>query len=203
MHRSSEPESLVELIKALKRLPGIGVRTATRIAYYLLQYDLEGANLLSQALTSAVENLCHCSRCNSLSEKKICTICSDPCRDSSILCIVENPADLNALEDSRSYHGLYYVLMGRLEPLEGIGPYELNFKQVLDRALDGKIREIILATNSTAEGETTAHFLSELLNKYKITVSRLARGIPASSELEYLDTNTIALALIERKQMQD
>jgi recombination protein RecR len=194
-----EPEPLRALIEALRKLPGVGIRTARRMAYHLLQHDLQGAEALGRALSDAVVNLRHCARCNGFSEEEICATCSNPKRDPTQLCIVETPADQNVIESSHGYHGLYYVLMGRIAPLEGIGPRELNFERVLQRASDGVVAEIILATNFTAEGETTAHFLSEALHERGLPVSRLARGVPAGSELEYVDAGTIAWALMERK----
>ncbi|QII84697.1 recombination protein RecR [Bordetella hinzii] len=194
-----EPEPLVALIEALRRLPGVGVRSARRMAYHLLQHELQGADLLGRALAGAVQNLRHCARCNSFTEDDICVICANPKRDATQLCIVETPADQNVIESSHGYRGLYYVLMGRLAPLEGVGPRELDFQRVLDRACDGVVQEVILATNFTAEGETTAHFLGEALAERGLRVTRLARGVPAGSELEYVDAGTIAWALMERR----
>ncbi|QDJ48899.1 recombination mediator RecR [Bordetella hinzii] len=194
-----EPEPLVALVEALRRLPGVGVRSARRMAYHLLQHDLQGADLLGRALAGAVQNLRHCARCNSFTEDDICVICANPKRDATQLCIVETPADQNVIESSHGYRGLYYVLMGRLAPLEGVGPRELDFQRVLDRACDGVVQEVILATNFTAEGETTAHFLGEALAERGLRVTRLARGVPAGSELEYVDAGTIAWALMERR----
>ncbi|UOF93815.1 MAG: recombination protein RecR [Bordetella sp.] len=198
-HQPLEPEPLLSLITALRRLPGIGLRSARRISYYMLQHDLQGLDILSRALSNAVINLCHCIQCNNFSENELCSMCSNSNRDSNLLCIVETPADRNILEASRSYHGLYYVLMGHLAPLDGIGTHELSFERVLKRASDGIVKEVILATNFTAEGETTAHFLSEALAKIQVKVSRLARGVPAGSELEYVDAGTVAWAMMERK----
>ncbi len=194
-----EPEPLKALIDALRRLPGVGVRSARRIAYHLLQHDLAGADRLGRALADAVQNLRHCVRCNSFTEQEICATCANPKRDASVLCVVETPADQNMIESSHGYKGLYYVLMGRLAPLEGVGPTELQFDRLLQRAGDGVVQEVILATNFTAEGETTAHYLSELFHARGLTVTRLARGVPAGSELEYVDAGTIAWALMERR----
>jgi recombination protein RecR len=194
-----EPQPLLSLIEALRRLPGVGMRTARRMAYHLLQHDQQGADMLSRALTGALSNLCHCVRCNNFSEQAICATCSSGKRNAAQLCIVETPADQNMIESSHGYGGLYYVLMGRLAPLEGVGPRELDFQRVLQRACDGLVQEVILATNFTAEGETTAHFLSEALSERGLKVTRLARGVPAGSELEYVDAGTIAWALMERK----
>ena len=194
-----EPEPLTALIEALRRLPGVGVRSARRMAYHLMQHDLTAADQLSRALASAVKDLRHCSRCNGFSEEEVCATCANPKRDGSVLCVVETPADQNMIESSHGYRGLYYVLMGRLAPLEGVGPQQLQFDRLLQRASDGEVREVILATNFTAEGETTAHYLSELLRSQGLSVTRLARGVPAGSELEYVDAGTIAWALMERR----
>lgn len=194
-----EPEPLLALIEALRRLPGVGARTARRMAYHLLQHDVQGADMLGRALSGAVNNLRHCARCNSFTENEICATCANPRRDPSLLCIVETPADQNMIESSHGYRGLYYVLMGRIAPLEGVGPSELGFQRLLDRACDGVVQEVILATNFTAEGETTAHFIGEALAGRGLKVTRLARGVPAGSELEYVDAGTIAWALMERR----
>ena len=196
---TSEPQPLLALVDALKRLPGIGVRTARRMAYHLLQHDLQAAQELGQALTHAVDTLRHCELCNGFTEVPVCATCLHPERDKTLLCIVETPADQNSIEATHGYAGLYYVLMGRLAPLEGTGPDELDFDRVLARASDGVVQEVILATNFTAEGETTAHYLSEALRTHGIKVTRLARGVPAGSEIEYVDAGTVAWALMERK----
>ncbi len=198
-HPASEPQPLVALVEALRRLPGVGVRTARRMAYHLLQHDPQAAVLLGQTLLNAVDRLQHCELCNGFTEVPVCATCSHSERDSSLLCIVETPADLNTIESTHGYQGLYYVLMGKLAPLEGMGPREIDFDRVLKRADNGVVKEVILATNFTAEGETTAHFLSEILRARGLTVSRLARGVPAGSEIEYVDASTVAWALMERK----
>jgi len=195
----SEPEPLRALIDALRRLPGVGVRSARRMAYHLLQHDVQGADLLGRALSDAIHNLRHCARCNSFTEDELCATCASPRRDPSLLCVVETPADQNMIESSHGYSGLYYVLMGRIAPLEGVGPRELDFQRLIDRACDGVVQEVILATNFTAEGETTAHFINETLSSRGLKVTRLARGVPAGSELEYVDAGTIAWALMERR----
>lgn len=194
-----EPAPLRDLIDAFKRLPGVGERTARRMAYHLLQHDVMGAQDLSRALDHASQSLLHCQRCNSFSETEICSTCANPQRDASLLCIVETPADQNMVEASHSYQGLYYVLMGRLAPLEGVGPKDLQFQRIANRASEAEVREVILATNFTAEGETTAHHLGEYLRTQGVKLTRLARGVPAGSELEYVDASTIAWALMERK----
>lgn len=194
-----EPAPLRDLIDAFKRLPGVGERTARRMAYHLLQHDVVGAQDLSRALDHAAQHLLHCQRCNSFSETETCITCSSPQRNAKLLCIVETPADQNMVEASHSYNGLYYVLMGRLAPLEGVGPKDLQFQRIAKRALESPVEEVILATNYTAEGETTAYHLAELLRSQGVKLSRLARGVPAGSELEYVDASTIAWALMERK----
>ncbi|MDN3986851.1 recombination mediator RecR [Zwartia vadi] len=196
---NSEPQPLLALVDALRRLPGVGVRTARRMAYHLLQHDLQAAQQLGQALTEAVERLQHCEQCNGFTEVPVCATCEHPERDTSLLCIVETPADQNSIEATHGYSGLYYVLMGSLAPLEGRGPDELDFGRVLKRAGNGVVKEVILATNFTAEGETTAHYLSESLRALGIKVTRLARGVPAGSEIEYVDAGTVAWALMERR----
>ncbi|CAM4052327.1 recombination mediator RecR [Kerstersia similis] len=199
---ASEPAPLRELIDALRRLPGVGVRSARRMAYHLMQHDQDGARQLADSIGGALSRLRRCSRCNNFTETDPCAICSHPRRDPGLLCIVETPADQNTIEASQGYRGLYYVLMGRLAPLEGVGPRELDFDRLLRRASDGLVREVILATNFTAEGETTAHFLSEALTARGLKVTRLARGVPAGSELEYVDAGTIAWALMERRSAE-
>lgn len=194
-----EPAPLRLLIDALKRLPGVGERTARRMAYYLLQHDIQGAEALSQALAGAVHNLQRCTRCNGISEEELCALCTSPQRDASLLCVVETPADQSMIEASHGYSGLYYVLMGRLAPIDGVGPEALQIERLLARAAAPEVKEVILATNFTSEGETTAHHLTELLRARGVRLSRLARGVPAGSELEYVDASTIAWALHERK----
>ena len=195
----SEPESLRALIEALRCLPGVGQRTSRRMAYHLLQHDPQGAARLADTLHRAVEGVRHCRLCNGFSEDEVCATCSSSRRDASLLCVVETPADQNMIEASHGYEGLYYVLMGRLAPLEGVGPDQLQFDRLLTRACEPAVQEVILATNFTPEGETTAHYLSELLRARGRKVTRIARGVPAGSELEYVDAGTIAWALMERR----
>lgn len=199
MDSVNDPAPLSALISALRRLPGVGVKSARRMAYHLLQHDQAGAQALSATLLNALAQLRHCQRCNTFTEEDICSVCASPRRDSGQLCIVETPADQNAIESSHSYNGLYYVLMGRLSPLAGVGSEEVGFSQVLERASDGTVREVILATSFTAEGDVTAHYLSDALRARGLTVTRLARGVPAGSELEYVDAGTVAWALAERR----
>jgi len=191
--------SLDALVDALRRLPGIGVKSAQRIAFHLLQHDRGGMQRLARALEAAAVQVRHCERCHTFTEGGLCAICRDPGRDARQLCVVETPADQAALERSGSYHGLYFVLMGRISPLDGIGVREIGARELLERAGDGVTEEVILATNFTAEGEATAHALSEALRARGLKVTRLARGVPIGSELEYVDLGTIAHALVDRR----
>ena len=195
----SLPSALEELVEALRCLPGVGPKSAQRMAYHLLQRDHQGARRLAQALAQAVDVLRHCSRCNAFSENEVCERCASPRRDASLLCVVEMPADLNMMEQTHAFNGMYYVLMGHLSPLDGIGPKELHLERLLARAGDGSVREVILATNFTNEGEATAHYLGEMLRARGMKVSRIARGLPVGGELEHTDAGTIAQALIERR----
>jgi recombination protein RecR len=193
------PSSLEELIEALRCLPGVGPKSAQRMAYHLLQRDPRGAERLSRAVDLALRTLRHCRRCNTFTEAEVCDRCLSPKRDPSLLCLVEMPVDLNTMEQTHAYNGLYYVLMGHLSPLDGVGPRELGFDRLLARADDGVVREVILATNFTNEGETTAHYLAEMLRARGMKVTRIARGVPVGGELEYSDSATVAQALIERR----
>lgn len=193
------PSSLDALIEALRCLPGVGPKSAQRMAYHLLQRDQRGAARLGRALTHALEVLRHCERCNSFTEEAICPRCANPRRDASLLCVVEMPADLAMIEQTQAYSGLYYVLMGRLSPLDGIGPRELRLDKLIARATEDGVREVILATNFTNEGEATAHTVAALLSARGVAVTRLSRGVPVGGELEHTDTGTIAQALVERK----
>ena len=191
--------SLEKLIEALRCLPGVGPKSAQRMAYHLLQRERPGAKKLAEALSEALQRIRLCQRCNTFSEEEVCERCASAKRDSTLLCVVEMPVDLNMMEQSHAYKGLYYVLMGRLSPLDGIGPKELKLDRLLERASDGVVREVIMATNFTNEGEATAHYLSELLHARGIKVSRIARGLPVGGELEFTDAGTIAQALLERR----
>ena len=195
---AAEP-SLEGLVEALRRLPGVGVKSAQRMAWHLLQHDREAARRIADALQTAVARIRHCERCHTFTEAEVCSICLDPGRDARQLVVVETPADQAAFERTGSYRGLYFVLMGRLSPLDGIGPSEIGARQLLDRATDGRVEEVILATNFTAEGEATAHVLSEALQSRGVRVTRLARGVPIGSELEYVDLGTIAHAFVDRR----
>lgn len=195
---SAEP-SLNSLIDALRRLPGVGVKSAQRMAFHLLQHDRDGALKLAHALTGAVQHIRHCTRCHTFSEREVCEVCSDDQRDASKLCVVETPADQAALERTGSYGGYYFVLMGRLSPLDGVGARDIGLAELLDRACDGRVQEVILAVGFSAEGEATAHVVAQALRARGLTVTRLARGVPAGSELEYVDLSTIAHALSDRR----
>jgi len=195
----SSPSSLEEFIAALRCLPGVGPKSSQRMAYHLLQHDPRGAERLARAIDRALGSLRHCVRCNSFSETPTCKRCESPNRDHSLLCVVEMPADLNALEETHAYRGLYYVLMGHLSPLDGTGPRELAFDRLVARATDKVVREVILATNLTNEGEATAHYLSQMLHARGIKVSRIARGLPVGSELEYADVPSVAQAILDRR----
>lgn len=191
--------ALVDLIEALRRLPGVGVKSAQRMAFHLLQHDRDGARQLARALEAAAAGVGHCVRCHTFSEHTLCQVCADPERDAGLLCVVETPADQAALERAGSFRGRYYVLMGRISPLDGIGPVALGLEGLLERAADPALREVILATNFTAEGEATAHVLQSQLAQRGLKVTRLARGVPVGSELEYVDLGTIAHALADRR----
>ncbi|WP_353191763.1 recombination mediator RecR [Pandoraea pnomenusa] len=190
--------SLQELVDALRALPGVGPKSAHRIAYHLLQRDRKGAVRLGEALVHASEQIRHCARCNTFTEVEICETCLDPERDTSLLCVVETPADQNMLEQTMTFKGLYFVLMGHLSPLDGVGPGEIHFEQLIRRATDGVVKEVVLATNFTNEGEATAHYIGQTLKARGLRVSRLARGVPVGGELEYVDAGTIARAVLDR-----
>jgi recombination protein RecR len=197
------PATLEALTAALKRLPGVGPKSAQRFGYYLLQHDREGAAMIARALVDALERVRHCARCNTFTEQEICETCASPRRDPSLLCVVETPSDQLMVEQTLTYGGLYFVLMGRLSPLDGVGPKEIRLDRLIDRACDGVVREVILATNFTQEGEATAHYIGELLRARGLKVSRLARGVPVGSELEYVDASTIAQALRDRRAVEE
>ncbi len=193
------PTSLNELIQALRCLPGVGPKSAQRMAYHLLQRDQIGAGRLAVSMQRAVDRIRHCGKCNTFTEEPICEICSSNKRDPATLCVVETPADLMMLEQTETYNGYYFVLMGRLSPLDGIGPKEINLGALMTRAGDGLVQEIILATNFTVEGEATAHYIGELFLDSPVRLTRIARGLPVGGELEQVDSGTLAQALIERR----
>ncbi len=193
--------SLDSLARALRCLPGVGPKAAQRMALHLMQHDRDGARTLAGALVQAATVIRHCERCNTFTEESTCALCRSAKRDHALLCVVETPADLLMVEHTQSYTGLYFVLMGRLSPLDGIGPKEIRLDRLLKRAQDGVVREVILATNFTNEGEATAHYVGELLKTRGLIVSRLARGVPVGGELEYVDAGTLAQALRERRPL--
>jgi recombination protein RecR len=195
----ADTSSLDALIQALRRLPGVGVKSASRMAFHMLQHDREGAQLLSRALSQAAHDVRQCTLCHTFTERDICSTCLDARRDASKLCVVETPADQSAVERTAAYKGLYFVLIGKLSPLDGIGPNDIGLKKLFDRAGNGVVQEVILATNFTAEGEATAHVIGETLKARGLRVTRLARGVPIGSELEYVDLGTIAHALVDRR----
>jgi recombination protein RecR len=194
-----KPAALDELMQALRCLPGVGPKSAQRMAYHLLQRDPQGAERLSGALAGALSRIRHCARCNTFTEAETCVLCASPRRDASLLCVVETPGDLLMMEQSQCYSGLYFVLMGRLSPLDGIGPREIHLDRLAKRATDGGVEEVILATNFTVEGEATAHYIGELLGGKGLRISRIARGLPVGGELEHVDSGTLAQAVLERR----
>ena len=199
------------LTQALKKLPGVGIKSAARMAFHLLQHDKPGALQIARALEHAVSSVKHCALCNTLTEREVCVTCSNPQRDRSKLCVVETPADQAALERTLAYKGLYFVLMGKLSPLDGIGPNDIGLQKLFDRVVpkdaggnalppsSREVQEVILATNFTAEGEATAHVIAQAMKSRSVQVTRLARGVPVGSELEYVDLGTIAHALVDRR----
>ena len=199
--RDSVPTAhgLSRLVEALRVLPGVGPRSAQRMAYHLLQHDRAGADQLAQALSGALSSVRRCAKCNNFSEEEICALCHSPRRDASLLCVVETPADLAMVEQTLSYSGMYFVLMGRLSPLDGVGPRDIGLDRLQTRAADGEVQEVILATNFTNEGEATAHYIAEMLRPRGIKVTRIARGVPLGGELEYVDAGTISQALLDRR----
>jgi recombination protein RecR len=189
---------LQRLIEALRALPGVGPKTAQRMAFQLLERQRDKANYLANTLLEAMQKISHCQRCRTFSETDICKLCASTQRDHSLLCIVESPIDIAALEQIEMYRGLYFVLMGHLSPLDGIGPEDLGIKQLAVLLSQKNIKEVILATNPTVEGEATAHYISEFIKQYSIKVTRIAHGIPLGSELEYIDSGTLAHAFAGR-----
>lgn len=194
------PSSLEALIAALRVLPGVGPKSAQRMAYHLLQRDKPAALRLAQSLSHAVETIQHCAKCNNFSEEEVCEMCRSARRDMNLLCVVEMPADLLMMEQAQCYHGMYFVLMGRLSPLDGIGARELHLDRLVKRAQEHPC-EVILATNFTVEGEATAHYIATLLRAQGIKVSRIARGLPVGGELEHVDSGTLAQAVLERREV--
>ncbi len=194
------PTHLEELINALRCLPGVGPKSAQRMAYHLLQRDRPGALKLARSLDLATQNIQHCSKCNNFSEQEICDLCASAKRDAALLCVVEMPADLLMMEQTQCYRGMYFVLMGRLSPLDGIGAKELHLERLLKRVQEQPC-EVILATNFTVEGDATAHYLASLLQAQGIKVLRIARGLPVGGELEQVDAGTLAQAMLDRREV--
>ena len=203
MSRDAVPSAkgLERLVEALRVLPGVGPRSAQRMAYHLLQRDRNGAEQLARALTDALSRVRHCALCNNYTEDEICALCRSPRRDRTQLCVVETPADLAMVEQTSAYAGMYFVLMGRLSPLDGVGPRDIGLEKLLARATAGEVTEVVLATNFTNEGEATAHYIAELLRGRNVRVSRIARGVPLGGELEYVDAGTLSQALLDRRGM--
>jgi len=197
----ADGHAIGQLKQALRRLPGVGPRTAQRMAFHLLERDREGGQILADALRDAVSNVKHCQRCNNFSEQMFCSICESGKRDETLLCVVETPADLDTIEQAGAYTGYYFVLMGHLSPLDGIGPDQLGVERLLQVVSERSVQEVILGTNLTVEGEATADYLCDLFEDKPLTVSRLARGVPSGGELEYMDANTLAQAFSDRRTL--
>lgn len=195
----SESSLLNELVSALKCLPSVGARTAQRMAFHLLEHDRDNGLKLAEAMKTAIENIGHCKQCRTLTEHEICRICSDKGRQLETLCVVENPSDVLAVEQATAYRGYYFVLMGKLSPLDGIGPDELGLDILEQRLQLGDVKELILATNPTVEGEVTAHYISQLAHKYDVKTTRIAHGVPVGGELDYVDSSTLSHAFEGRR----
>jgi len=195
----SETSLLNELVSALRCLPSVGARTAQRMAFHLLEHDREKGLLLADTMRKAIENIGHCQKCRTLTEHDICKICSDKARKPDTLCVVENPSDVLAVEQATAYHGYYFVLMGKLSPLDGIGPEDLGLDLLEQRLQDEPIKELILATNPTVEGEVTAHYISQIAIKYDVKTTRIAHGVPVGGELDYVDSGTLSHAFEGRR----
>lgn len=189
---------LKQLIEAFRVLPGVGPKSAQRMAFYLLERDREGGQRLAHLLTQAIKQVGHCQSCRTLCEKSFCSICENKNRDHSLLCIVEGPAHMVAIEQTGGYHGLYFVLSGHLSPIDGIGPKEIGIDDLAIRLTQGPIKEVVLATSATVEGEATAYYIADMVKAHGINATRIAHGVPMGAELEYIDGGTIAKALIDR-----
>ena len=197
----SQSPLLDELIAAFTCLPGVGPKSAQRMAYHVLEREREGGSTLALKLQQSINDIGHCQRCRTLTELDVCGLCSSVRRDSSVMCVVETPVDVTVLEQATGFQGLYYVLMGKLSPLDGIGPKELGLDKLKQRFAEGEVKELILATNPTVEGEATAYYISEMAKAFEISVSRIAHGVPLGGELEYIDGGTLSHAFAERKQL--
>jgi recombination protein RecR len=189
------------LIENLRCLPGVGPKSAQRMAFHLLEHNRDGGRQLAEALSLAMERVGNCSECRTLSEEPVCSLCANPRRDRGLLCVVETPADVQALEQSTGYQGLYFVLLGHLSPLDGIGPDQLGLERLEARLAGGEVKELILATNPTVEGEATAHFISELARAHGVRPTRIAHGVPMGGELEYIDSGTLSHAFAGRQEI--
>lgn len=198
---SASSPLLLELIEALRCLPGVGAKSAQRMAFHVLERDRSGARRLAERLATAVDRIGNCRRCRSFSESEICTLCSSPGRDASVLCVVESPVDQAAVEAATGFRGLYFVLLGRLSPLDGLGPRELGLDLLAERLQGGEVKELIVATNPTVEGEATAHLLSQLARDAGVRATRLAHGVPLGGELEFIDRGTLAHAFGSRQTL--
>ncbi len=192
---------LEQLIEAFRILPGVGQKTAQRMAYHVLERDREGGQRLSDALAAAVDRIGHCARCRDFSESELCATCANASRDGHVLCAVESPADRLVIEQATGYRGLYFVLQGRLSPLDGIGPRELGLEKLAARLAEGEVQELVIATNPTVEGEATAHYLAQLARQHNVKPTRLAHGVPLGGELEYVDRGTLSHAFGTRSEM--
>jgi len=198
----SRPSAIDALIQAFRCLPGVGPKSAQRMTYHVLQRDRDGGKQLSAALREAVERVGNCSRCRTLTDADICPVCSDASRDASVLCVVESPSDMTAIDKGTGYRGLYFVLMGHLSPLDGIGPEQLGLKHLEQRLEEGEVQEVVLATSSTVEGQATAHYIGEMVHAKGLRATRLAYGIPFGGELEFVDSTTLAHAFQGRIEFE-
>ena len=193
------PKALEAVIDALRKLPGVGPKAAQRMAFYLMQHDKTAAQDIAEALITALRRVRHCERCNNFSEQPVCELCLSANRNDTVVCVVEMPSDVQSIEQTQSFKGRYFVLLGRLSPLDGVGPKEIGLDRLIARASDGIVKEVIVATNFTNEGEATAHYIGEKLMPLGLKVTRLSRGVPAGGEIEYVDIGTLAQSIIERK----
>ncbi len=197
----SERPLLPQLMEALRCLPGVGPKSAQRMAFHLLERDREGGRRLAAVMAQAMERIGHCRRCRTLTELELCSLCANPKRDDSLLCVVETPAEVMAIEQATDYRGRYFVLGGRLSPLDGIGPREIGLDQLEQRLAEGEIRELILATNTTVEGEATAHYIREMAHPRSIRTTRIAHGVPLGGELDHVDSGTLSHAFAGRREV--
>jgi len=196
------PKALEAVVESLKKLPGVGPKAAQRMAFHLMQYDKAAAQDIAESLINALGQVKHCQRCNDFTEQDVCELCASKSRDESIVCVVEMPSDVQSIEQTGSFKGQYFVLLGRLSPLDGVGPKDIGLDRLVERARDGLVKEVIVATNFTNEGEATAHYISERLIPMGLRVSRLSRGVPVGGEIEYVDLGTLSQSLIERKPVR-